>query len=117
MKIEQCLTESCLGQRRNKKKLKTSQNSMKINAQYTQTNGTLCKQWQVHSTKCYIKKVDKSHTSDLTTYMKALERKEEDSLRRNRYQETIKLRAEINKIEIKKTKQESIKQRSGSLIK
>ena len=38
-----------------------------------------------------IKKVDKSHTSDLTAYLKALEQKEEDSLRRRRQQEAIKL--------------------------
>ena len=39
----------------------------------------------------YIKKVHKSHTSDLTAYLKTLEQKEEDSLRRRRQQEAIKL--------------------------
>ena len=51
----------------------------------------------------YIKKVEKSHASDLTAHLKALEQKEEDSPRRSRQQEIIKLRAEINKIETKKT--------------
>ena len=51
----------------------------------------------------YIKKVEKSHTRDLTAHLKALEQKEADSLRRNRRQEIIKMRAEINKIETKKT--------------
>ena len=45
----------------------------------------------------------KSQTSDLTAHLKPLEQKEADSPRRGRWQETIKLRAEINKIETKKT--------------
>ena len=46
--------------------------------------------------KAYMKKVEKSHTSDLTKHLKALEQKEADSLRRSRQQEITKLRAEIN---------------------
>ena len=49
----------------------------------------------------YIKKVEKSHTSDLTAHLKALEQKETDSPRRSRQKETIILMAEINKIETK----------------
>ena len=68
-----------------------------------------------------IKKVEKSHTTDLRTHLKALEQKEADSSRRSKWQEIIKLRAEINKIETnKQTKKQdkgSIKQRAGSLRK
>ena len=47
----------------------------------------------------YIKKLEKSHTSKVTDHLKALEQKEGNSHRRTRWQEIIKLRAEINKIE------------------
>ena len=51
----------------------------------------------------HIKKMEKAHTSDLTAYLKALELKEANSLRRSRRLEIIKLRAEINKIETQET--------------
>ena len=51
----------------------------------------------------HIKKIEKVHISDLTAHLKALEQKEADSPKRSRQQEIIKLRAEINKIETKKT--------------
>ena len=51
----------------------------------------------------YIKKLEKSHTSELTEHLKTLEQKEANSPKRTRWQEIIKLRAEINKIETKKT--------------
>ena len=51
----------------------------------------------------YIKKLGKSHTSELTEHLKTLEQKEANSPKRTRWQEIIKLRAEINKIEAKKT--------------
>ena len=51
----------------------------------------------------YIKKLEKSHTSELTEHMKTLEQKEANSPKRTRGQKIIKLRAEINKIETKKT--------------
>ena len=51
----------------------------------------------------YIKKLEKSHTSELTEYLKTLEQKGANSPKRTRWQEIIKLRAEINKIETKKT--------------
>lgn len=49
----------------------------------------------------YIKNLEKSHTSDLTAHLKALEKKETNSSRRSRQQEIIKFQAEISKIEIK----------------
>ncbi|KAL6031773.1 hypothetical protein STEG23_008317 [Scotinomys teguina] len=51
----------------------------------------------------HMKKLEKSHINDLTTHLKALEQEEAKSPRRNRCKEIIKLRAEINKIEAKKT--------------
>ena len=50
----------------------------------------------------YIKKVGKFHTSNLTTCLRALEQNEVDSPRRSRWQETIKMRVEINNIETNK---------------
>ncbi|KAL6050466.1 hypothetical protein STEG23_001761 [Scotinomys teguina] len=51
----------------------------------------------------HMKKLEKSHINDLTAHLKALELEEAKSPRRNRRKEIIKLRAEINKIETKKT--------------
>ncbi|KAL6089590.1 hypothetical protein STEG23_038192 [Scotinomys teguina] len=51
----------------------------------------------------HIKKLEKSHINDITAPLKALEQEEAKSPRRNRCKEIIKLRAEINKIETKKT--------------
>ncbi|KAL6039443.1 hypothetical protein STEG23_018602 [Scotinomys teguina] len=51
----------------------------------------------------HIKKLEKSHINDLTTHLKTLEQAEAKFPRRNRCKEIIKLRAEINKIETKKT--------------
>ena len=47
----------------------------------------------------YIKNLEKSHTSDITACLKALEQEGANLPRRSRCQEIIKLRAEINKIE------------------
>ena len=62
----------------------------------------------------YIRKLEKSHTSELTEHLKTLEQKEANSPKRTRWQEIIKLRAEINKIETKKTIHESMRQRVSS---
>jgi hypothetical protein len=45
------------------------------------------------------KKLERAHTSNLTTYLKALEQKEAKSPKRSRQQEIIKLRGEINQVE------------------
>jgi hypothetical protein len=45
------------------------------------------------------------YTSSLTAHLEALELKEENSPKRSRRQEIIKLRAEINQIETKRTVQ------------
>ena len=67
------------------------------------------------SLNTYIKEVEKSHNSNPTTHLKAIEQKEADSIRRSKRQEIIKLRVEINKIETKKSIQ--MKQKASSLRK
>ena len=51
------------------------------------------------------KKLERAHTSSLTTHLNALEKKGENSPKRSRRQEIIKLRAEINQVETKRTMQ------------
>jgi hypothetical protein len=45
------------------------------------------------------KKLERSHTSSLTTHLKAIEQREANLPKRNRWQEIIKLRGEINQME------------------
>ena len=49
------------------------------------------------------KKLEKTYISSLTAHLKALEQKESNSPKRSRRQEIIKLRAEINQVETKRT--------------
>jgi hypothetical protein len=49
------------------------------------------------------RKLERAHTSSLTTHLKALEQKEANSPQRSRRQEIIKLRAEINQVETRRT--------------
>jgi hypothetical protein len=49
------------------------------------------------------KKLERAHTSSLTTHLKALEQKEANSPKRNRLQEIINLRGEINQLEKRRT--------------
>jgi hypothetical protein len=49
------------------------------------------------------KKLERAHTSSLTSHLKALEKKEENSPKRSRLQEIIKLSGEINQVEIRRT--------------
>ena len=49
------------------------------------------------------KKLKRAYTSSLTAHLKALEQKEANRPKRNRPQEIIKLRVEINQIETKRT--------------
>jgi hypothetical protein len=58
------------------------------------------------------KKLERAHTSSLTAHLKALEQKEANSPKRSRRQEIIKLRAEINEVETKRTIQRINKTRS-----
>ena len=58
------------------------------------------------------KKLERAYTNSLMAHLKALEQKEANSPRRSRRQEIIKLRAEINQVETKRTTQRINKTRS-----
>jgi hypothetical protein len=58
------------------------------------------------------KKLEKAHTSSLTTHLKTLEQKEANSPKRSRWQEIITLRGEINQEESKRTIQKINQMRS-----
>ena len=47
--------------------------------------------------------LERAHTSNLIVHLKALEEKEANTPKRNRWQEIIKLVAEINQVETKRT--------------
>jgi hypothetical protein len=49
------------------------------------------------------KKLEGAYTSTLIAHMKALEQKEANTPKRSRHQEIIKLRAEMNQVETKRT--------------
>jgi hypothetical protein len=51
----------------------------------------------------YIKKTERSQISDLMIHLKLLEKQEQVNPKTNRRREIIKIRAEINEIETKKT--------------
>jgi hypothetical protein len=55
------------------------------------------------SSECLQKKLEKGYTSSLTAQLKALKQKEANTPKRRRRQEVIKLMAEINQVETKKT--------------
>jgi hypothetical protein len=62
------------------------------------------------------KKLERAYTSSLTAHLKALEQKEANSPKRNRWQEIIKLGAEINQVETKRTIQRINQTRSCFLV-
>ena len=53
--------------------------------------------------QAYLKKQEKSQINDLTLHLKELEKEEQTKPKVSRRKETIKIRAEINEIETKKT--------------
>jgi hypothetical protein len=55
------------------------------------------------SLKTLVKKLERSYTSNLTAHLRALEQKEANTPKRSRQQEIVKLSAEINQIETKRT--------------
>ena len=57
-------------------------------------------------------KLERAHTSSFTTHLKALKQKEANSPKRSRQQEIIKLRAEINQVETRRTIQRINQRRS-----
>ena len=52
----------------------------------------------------YLKKQEKSQINDLTLHLKELEKEEQTKPKGSRRKEVIKIRAEINEIEVKKTR-------------
>jgi hypothetical protein len=58
------------------------------------------------------KKLERAHTSSLTTHLKALEQKEANSPKRSRRQEIIKLRGKINQVETRRSIQRINQSRS-----
>jgi hypothetical protein len=49
------------------------------------------------------KKLEKAHTTSLTAHLEALEQKEANTPKRSRQQEIVKLVAEINQVDTKRT--------------
>jgi DNA-binding HxlR family transcriptional regulator len=62
--------------------------------------------------ECLQRETGKSSTTSLTAHLKALEQKEANPPKRSRWQEIVKLRAEINQMERKRTIQRINKTRS-----
>jgi hypothetical protein len=58
------------------------------------------------------KKLERAYTRSLAAHLKVLEQKEANTPKRSRLQEIIKLRAEINQVETKRTIQRINKTRS-----
>jgi hypothetical protein len=63
------------------------------------------------------KKLKSAYTSSLKAHLESIERKESNSPKRNRCQEIIKIRAEINQVETKRTIQRFNQTRSWLLEK
>ena len=61
--------------------------------------------------------MERAYTISLTAHLKALEQKEENTLKRSTQQEIIKLRTEINQVETKRTTWKPTKPGVGSLRK
>ena len=70
---------------------------------------------KTHTSECFQKKPERAYTSNMTTQLEALEQIEADTPKRSRWQEIIKLRAEIDQIEAKSTI-ESIKKTKSWLF-
>ena len=63
----------------------------------------------------YLKKQEKYQINNITLHLKELEKEEQTKSKVSRRKEIIKIRAEINEIETKKTIERSIKLKAGSL--
>jgi len=62
-----------------------------------------CAKRKTHSSECLKKKQERAYVTSLSAHLKALEQKEANTSRRSKSQEIIKLRAEINQAETKRT--------------
>jgi hypothetical protein len=67
---------------------------------------------KTHSSDCCQKKLERAYTSSLTAHLKSLEQTKANTPKRSRQQEPIKLRAETNQVETKRTIQRINKTRS-----
>ena len=65
--------------------------------------------------QAFFKKEEKSQIDNLTHHLNELEKEEQAKPKVSRRKEIIKIREEINKIDIQKTIKKSIKPRAGSL--
>ena len=76
---------------------------MKMNTQHTQIYETQASSTKrkAHITKGLHKEIREILSLDLTGHLKAREQKESSTHKRSRWQEIIKLRAKINKLETK----------------
>ena len=63
----------------------------------------------------FLRKQEKTQINNLTNHLKQLGKEKETKPKVSRRKEIIKIREEINKIEIKKIEKKSIKPRAGSL--
>jgi hypothetical protein len=77
---------------------------MKMKTHDTKTYGTLKAviRGKLIALSASKKKLEIAYTSSLTAYLKTLEHKEANTPKKSRWQEIIKLRAEINQIETKR---------------
>ena len=65
--------------------------------------------------QAHLRKQEKAQINKLTLHLKQLEREEQTRPKVSRRKEIIKIRAEINEIETKKTIEKIMKQKDGSL--
>ena len=65
--------------------------------------------------QAYLRKQEKSQINNITLHLKQLEKEEQTNPKVCRRKEIIKIRAEINEIEKKKTMKRSMKLKAGSL--
>ena len=72
---------------------------------------------KTYRSECLQKETGKNIPKSLTEHLKAPEQKEANTTKRSRWQEIIKLRAEINQVETKELYKEPTKLGTGSLRK
>ena len=83
-----------------------------MKAQHNKIYGKAVLSGKFIALSAYKKKVKRAHTSSLIEELKPLEQKEVNTPKRSRRQEIIKLKAEINQVETKRTIQRIYKSRS-----
>jgi hypothetical protein len=93
------------------KKIKTSWHLMKMLTHYTQTIKAVLREKFI-ALGALVNKLERSYTSNLSAQLRALEQKEENSIKRSRMQEIVKLGAKMNQIETKRTIQRTNKTKS-----